>query len=96
MLRYAVNVDDGGWQRAKILEIEEDSATVFLGDHGDDDTVQIHKIKILEPQFRKLPAQVFILIVLFIHFNRNRHIIYLCKKLSILLYLYTMVKIKNM
>lgn len=58
--RYAVNLDDGGWQRAKILEIEEDSATVFLGDHGDDDVVYINKIKILEPQFRKLPAQVII------------------------------------
>ncbi|KAJ0182545.1 hypothetical protein K1T71_001914 [Dendrolimus kikuchii] len=57
---YAVNVDDGGWQRAKILDIEEDCATVFLGDHGDDDVVQIHKIKILEPQFRKLPAQAIL------------------------------------
>ncbi|KAH9636554.1 hypothetical protein HF086_014815 [Spodoptera exigua] len=57
---YAVNLDDGGWQRAKILEIEEDSATVFLGDHGDDDVVYIHKIKILEPQFRKLPAQAIL------------------------------------
>ncbi|XP_013191242.1 tudor domain-containing protein 7 isoform X2 [Amyelois transitella] len=54
---YAVNLDDGGWQRAKILEIEEDSATVFLGDHGDDDVVILNKIKILEPQFRRLPAQ---------------------------------------
>ncbi|KAM3967660.1 tudor domain-containing protein 7 tapas [Aphomia sociella] len=54
---YAVKLDDGGWQRAKILEIDDDTATVFLGDHGDDDTVYLHKIKILEPQFRKLPAQ---------------------------------------
>lgn len=53
-----MNLDDGGWQRAKILEIEEDTANVFLGDHGDDDTVDLDKIKILEPQFRKLPAQV--------------------------------------
>lgn len=58
MCRYAVNLDDGGWQRAKVLETDEDTATVFLGDHGDDDIVFIHKIKILEPQFRKLPAQV--------------------------------------
>ncbi|XP_049692223.2 tudor domain-containing protein 7 isoform X1 [Helicoverpa armigera] len=57
---YAVNLDDGGWQRAKILEIEEDTATVFLGDHGDDDVVYINKIKILEPQFRKLPAQAIL------------------------------------
>lgn len=56
--RYAVNLDDGGWQRAKILDIEDDTATVFLGDHGDDDVVYINKIKILEPQFRKIPAQV--------------------------------------
>ncbi|CAH0592425.1 unnamed protein product [Chrysodeixis includens] len=57
---YAVSLDDGGWQRAKILEIDEDSATVFLGDHGDDDVVYMHKIKILEPQFRKLPAQAIL------------------------------------
>ncbi|CAH2050370.1 unnamed protein product, partial [Iphiclides podalirius] len=57
---YAVNLDDGGWQRAKILEIEEDTANVFLGDHGDDDTVYLNKIKILEPQFRKLPAQAIL------------------------------------
>ncbi|KAJ2947850.1 hypothetical protein O0L34_g9639 [Tuta absoluta] len=54
---YAVNLEDGGWQRAKILEIEETTATVFLGDHGDDDVVLLSKVKILEPQFRKLPAQ---------------------------------------
>ncbi|KAI5640546.1 tudor domain-containing protein [Phthorimaea operculella] len=54
---YAVNLEDGGWQRAKILEIEETTATVFLGDHGDDDVVMLDKVKILEPQFRKLPAQ---------------------------------------
>ncbi|CAG9796634.1 unnamed protein product [Diatraea saccharalis] len=57
---YAVNVDDGGWQRAKIMEIEEDKVTVFLGDHGDDDVVSIHNIKILEPQFRRLPAQAIL------------------------------------
>lgn len=57
---YAVNLEDGGWQRAKIMEIEEDTATVFLGDHGDDDAVDIHQIKILEPQFRKLPAQAIL------------------------------------
>ncbi|XP_072943788.1 tudor domain-containing protein 7B isoform X2 [Epargyreus clarus] len=57
---YAVNLNDGGWQRAKILEIEDDTATVFLGDHGDDDTVFIDKIKILEPQFRRLPAQAIL------------------------------------
>ncbi|CAG9117671.1 unnamed protein product [Plutella xylostella] len=57
---YAVNLEDGGWQRAKILEIEEDRATVFLGDHGDDDVVSLDKIKILEPQFRKLPAQAIL------------------------------------
>ncbi|XP_059050429.1 tudor domain-containing protein 7 [Achroia grisella] len=54
---YAVNLDDGGWQRAKILEIDDETATVFLGDHGDDDVVCLQKIKILEPQFRRLPAQ---------------------------------------
>lgn len=54
-------MDDGGWQRAKILEIEEDTATIFLGDHGDDDVVNIHKIKILDSQFRRLPAQVSVL-----------------------------------
>lgn len=54
---YAANLDDGGWQRAKILEINDDTATVFLGDHGDDDFVSLDKIKILEPQFRRLPAQ---------------------------------------
>ncbi|XP_075972301.1 tudor domain-containing protein 7 tapas isoform X2 [Anticarsia gemmatalis] len=54
---YAVNLDDGGWQRAKLLDIEDETATVFLGDHGDDDVVYIKKIKILEPQFRKIPAQ---------------------------------------
>lgn len=58
MRRYAVNLSDGGWQRAKVLDLEKDTATVFLGDHGDDDTVNITNIKILEPQFRKLPAQV--------------------------------------
>ncbi|XP_013176763.1 PREDICTED: tudor domain-containing protein 7 [Papilio xuthus] len=57
---YAVNLEDGGWQRAKVLEIENDTATVFLGDHGDDDTVNINDIKILEPQFRKLPAQAIL------------------------------------
>lgn len=57
---YAVNLDDGGWQRAKILDIHDETATVFLGDHGDDDTVHIHKIKILEPQFRKIPAQAIL------------------------------------
>ncbi|XP_028156043.1 tudor domain-containing protein 7A isoform X1 [Ostrinia furnacalis] len=57
---YAVNLDDGGWQRAKIMDIDEDKATVFLGDHGDDDIVNIHKIKILEPQFRRLPAQAIL------------------------------------
>ncbi|CAG4978862.1 unnamed protein product [Parnassius apollo] len=57
---YAVYLDDGGWQRAKILEIEDDTATVFLGDHGDVDTVLLNKIKILEPQFRKLPAQAIL------------------------------------
>lgn len=62
-LRYAVNLDDGGWQRAKILEIDDDTATVFLGDHGDDDNVCIQNIKILEPQFRKIPAQVMFCIV---------------------------------
>ncbi|XP_045448202.1 tudor domain-containing protein 7 [Melitaea cinxia] len=54
---YAVKLDDGGWQRAKILEIEDEKATVFLGDHGDDDSVYFSNIKILETQFRKLPAQ---------------------------------------
>ncbi|XP_026493738.2 tudor domain-containing protein 7 [Vanessa tameamea] len=54
---YAVKLDDGGWQRAKIIEIEDDKATVFLGDHGDDDSVHFSNIKILETQFRKLPAQ---------------------------------------
>lgn len=53
-----MNLEDGGWQRAKILEIGDDSATVFLGDHGDDDIVPLSEIKILEPQFRRLPAQV--------------------------------------
>ncbi|XP_061385760.1 tudor domain-containing protein 7 [Danaus plexippus] len=57
---YAVNLNDGGWQRAKILEIEDETATVFLGDHGDDDTVYFKNIKILEPQFRKLPAQAIL------------------------------------
>ncbi|XP_045493317.1 tudor domain-containing protein 7 [Colias croceus] len=57
---YAVNLDDGGWQRAKILDIEDETATVFLGDHGDDDTVYLDKIKILEPQFRRLPAQAIL------------------------------------
>ncbi|CAB3239962.1 unnamed protein product [Arctia plantaginis] len=57
---YAVNLDDGGWQRAKILEIDDDTATVFLGDHGDDDVVSIQNIKILEPQFRKIPAQAIL------------------------------------
>lgn len=56
--RYAVNLEEGDWQRAKILDIEEETATVFLGDHGDDDIVSLKRIKILEPQFRKLPAQV--------------------------------------
>ncbi|XP_068626612.1 tudor domain-containing protein 7A [Battus philenor] len=57
---YAVNLDDGGWQRAMILEIGDETATVFLGDHGDDETVYLDKIKILEPQFRKLPAQAIL------------------------------------
>ncbi|XP_049881297.1 tudor domain-containing protein 7 [Pectinophora gossypiella] len=57
---YAVNLDDVGWQRAKILDIDDDKATVFLGDHGDDDTVPLHRIKILEPQFRRLPAQAIL------------------------------------
>ncbi|KAG6440568.1 hypothetical protein O3G_MSEX001309 [Manduca sexta] len=57
---YAVNLEDGGWQRAKILDINDDSATVFLGDHGDDDVVSLNMIKILEPQFRKLPAQAIL------------------------------------
>ncbi|CAH0405405.1 unnamed protein product [Chilo suppressalis] len=57
---YAVNVDDGGWQRAKIMEIDDDTASVFLGDHGDDDVVSIHKIKILETQFRRLSAQAIL------------------------------------
>ncbi|XP_013134609.1 PREDICTED: tudor domain-containing protein 7A [Papilio polytes] len=57
---YAVNLSDGGWQRAKVLDLEKDTATVFLGDHGDDDTVNITNIKILEPQFRKLPAQAIL------------------------------------
>lgn len=51
-------MDDGEWHRAKIIEIEESLAFVFLGDHGDDDNVSLDKIKILEPQFRRLPAQV--------------------------------------
>lgn len=66
--RYAVNLDDS-WQRAKILEIDEDTATVFLGDHGDDDIVNIHKIKILEPQFRRLPAQVSYKVLLLSDFS---------------------------
>lgn len=53
-----MNLVNGGWQRAKILEINEEEVSVFLGDHGDDDVVEINNIKILEPQFRKLPAQV--------------------------------------
>ncbi|XP_047985623.1 tudor domain-containing protein 7 [Leguminivora glycinivorella] len=57
---YAVNLDDGEWQRAKILEIHEDTAVVFLGDHGDDDIVDLNKIKILETQFRGLPAQAIL------------------------------------
>lgn len=59
--RYAVKLDDGEWHRAKIIEIEENLAFVFLGDHGDDDNVSLDRIKILEPQFRRLPAQVRIL-----------------------------------
>lgn len=51
-------MDDGEWHRAKIIEIEENFAFVFLGDHGDDDNASLDKIKILEPQFRRLPAQV--------------------------------------
>ncbi|CAK1539974.1 unnamed protein product [Leptosia nina] len=57
---YAVNLDDGGWQRAKVLEIYDDTASVFLGDHGDDDIVVLDNIKILEPQFRRLPAQAIL------------------------------------
>ncbi|XP_052744074.1 tudor domain-containing protein 7B [Bicyclus anynana] len=57
---YAVCLEDGEWQRAKVLEVEEETATVFLGDHGDIDTVPIDQIKILEPQFRKLPAQAIL------------------------------------
>ncbi|VVC87494.1 unnamed protein product, partial [Leptidea sinapis] len=54
---YAVKLEEGGWQRAKVLEIEKNTATVFLGDHGDDDTVDLSEIKVLERQFRQLPAQ---------------------------------------
>ncbi|XP_045528231.1 tudor domain-containing protein 7B isoform X1 [Pieris brassicae] len=57
---YAVNLEDGGWQRAKIMEIHDDTATVFLGDHGDDDVVYLNQIKVLEPQFRRLPAQAIL------------------------------------
>ncbi|XP_041975226.1 tudor domain-containing protein 7B [Aricia agestis] len=57
---YAVKLEEGGWQRAKILEIDDRKATVFLGDHGDDDVVPLNNIKILEPQFRKLPAQAIL------------------------------------
>ncbi|XP_026319524.1 tudor domain-containing protein 7A isoform X2 [Hyposmocoma kahamanoa] len=57
---YAVKLDDGEWHRAKIIEIEENLAFVFLGDHGDDDNVSLDKIKILEPQFRRLPAQAIL------------------------------------
>ncbi|XP_045772816.1 tudor domain-containing protein 7 [Maniola jurtina] len=57
---YAVNMDSGDWVRAKVLEIEDETATVFLGDFGDEVMVHIKKIKILEPQFRKLPAQAIL------------------------------------
>lgn len=52
-------MDDGGWQRAKIMDFDEETASVFLGDHGDDDVVALNKIRILDSKFRKLPPQVF-------------------------------------
>ncbi|XP_012549270.1 tudor domain-containing protein 7 isoform X1 [Bombyx mori] len=57
---YAVNLDDGGWQRAKIMDFDEETASVFLGDHGDDDVVALNKIRILDSKFRKLPPQAIL------------------------------------
>ncbi|GBP45732.1 Tudor domain-containing protein 7A [Eumeta japonica] len=57
---YAANVEDGGWQRAKVLEVEGDNVCVFLGDHGDDELVHYSNLKILEPQFRNLPSQAIL------------------------------------
>lgn len=54
---YAVFIEDDGWQRAKVLEIDEEFVNVFLGDRGDEEKVHYSKLRILEPQFKTLPLQ---------------------------------------
>lgn len=56
------------------MEIQDDTATVFFGDHGDDDVVYLNQIKVLEPNFKRLPAQVCIIFYTFMFiyvFNYN-------------------------
>ncbi|OXU22838.1 hypothetical protein TSAR_002680 [Trichomalopsis sarcophagae] len=49
--------EDQQWYRAIVKSVEATSATVHFIDYGNDETISFDKIKEIEPEFLKLPAQ---------------------------------------
>ncbi|XP_065284174.2 tudor domain-containing protein 7B-like isoform X1 [Dermacentor albipictus] len=54
---YATNVEDN-WMRVQVLEVQDGKAECFFLDHGDVDSVPVHKLQELDPKFLNLPFQI--------------------------------------
>ncbi|KAH7953101.1 hypothetical protein HPB49_004798 [Dermacentor silvarum] len=54
---YATNVEDN-WMRVQVLEVQNGKAECFFLDHGDVDSVPVHKLQELDPKFLNLPFQI--------------------------------------
>ena len=54
--KYAL---DDGWYRAKIISVHDNSLGLHYIDYGNTETLPVSRAKVLQPEFAKLPSQVF-------------------------------------
>ena len=49
--------EDGGWYRAQVMQVREESIDVFYIDYGDTAVLPLSHVRTLTPEFSTLPAQ---------------------------------------
>ena len=48
---------DDGWYRANVLEVKDNSVSVFYIDYGNSETLSLSRLKVLNSRFQSLPSQ---------------------------------------
>ena len=48
---------DDGWYRAKVLDVKDNSVSVFYIDYGNSETLPLSRLRVLNSKFQNLPSQ---------------------------------------